>query len=160
MDTDTVVEKILSCLVCCYSKEANMKCNLLSAQFRAHEHVGINKLGRFCYLPTGEEHEVWRHCILQRLDVRTKSRVQPNRRYRIAAHHFPPECIRDHNSAKFLIKFAPRELVTRKRYRALRFNFVVQASEYPHGSKSTKLWYSMPEESLTDASLTLSIFVS
>ena len=53
---DAVVKKVLSCLVCCYFKVANMKCNLLSAQFIAHEHVGINKLGRFCYLPTGEEH--------------------------------------------------------------------------------------------------------
>ncbi len=79
-----------------------------------------------------------------------KDILKSNGRNTIAAHHFLPECIIDDNISKFLIKFLSQK-VTKRIYTIYSCNYVADKAEYPHGSKSSKLWYSIPDQTNEEA---------
>ena len=154
---ETNETEVASCLFCCHNIEVNRYCNAVSRQFRDHKFVGINKLGRDANLPCGDEHKVWRSVILSRLDSRTQCKVKPNMRYRIAAHHFLPQCIIDNNATKFLRKVIPN---IAGKYTIYSCNFISDKKDYPHGAKASKLWYSIPDQTNSEASQTYATMVA
>ena len=117
-----------------------MICSELNVMFSNHVYLGINKLGRYVYLPAGERHEQWRKVIFERLDITTQGRVKASgRSYRIAALHFYHECIDENIGTKFLNKFVD-EIMARGKYRSASCSFLTDINERPRGSKSSKLW--------------------
>jgi hypothetical protein len=103
------------------------------------------------YLPKSVIHEKWRSVILQGLDLTTQYRVKQDGNYRIAAHHFHPDCIGE-GDTKFLQKFiSNKKDIFGRKFNTRSRNYVVNKSEYPQGSKSCQLWYSIPDKTNKEA---------
>ena len=103
------------------------------------------------YLPKSVIHEKWRSVILQGLDLTTQYRVKQDGNYRIAAHHFHPDCIGE-GDTKFLQKFiSNKKDIFGRKFNTRSRNYVVNKSEYPQGSKSCQLWFSIPDKTNQEA---------